>query len=340
MFSKPIRFSRLRLLVTVAGICAIAGGGGLAGLGIARLPAAQGIWFITAGAAVALLFVVALSLVVLLIKVESNTARQYTELRDIQEALTRHEGKLTAIAESARISDVAKRITHRQEELAALRSAISVETRQEEWEAAFHLVEQMKTRFGYLEEAERLTEEVVAARTDAMRTKMAEASALIEELFAQHSWTQAQREIERLRKALPDERRVVRLTEALNQRRQQHKEELLKTWDDALRRNDLDGGIAILKELDEHLTREEARKLEDAARGLFKEKLMQLGVQFKFAVGEQRWLDALEIGVQITEEFPNSRMAKEVQEHLVALRQRAGLPLTAEVTAGKRPEAP
>ena len=340
MLSKPIRFARLRLVVSVVAALAIVGGGVLVGLGLSRLSGPQGVWLIATGAAAMFLFVVAMSLVLLLIKVESNTARQYNALRDIHEALADHGNKLVEIAENVRISDAAKHITQREQERDALRRAIYDEVRREEWEAAFHLIEQMKTRFGHAEESERLGEEVIAARTDAMRNKMTQASARIEGLFAEHDWAQAEREIERLHKALPDERRVSRLADELKRRRQQRKEELLETWHEALRRNDLDAGIDILKELDSHLTREEARELEVSARGVFKEKLMQLGVQFKFAVSERRWLDALEIGVQITEEFPNARMAKEVQEHLVMLRQRAGLPLDAEVTAGKVPEQP
>ncbi len=339
MFSRPIRFSRLRLLASVVTVLTIVGGMVLVVLGIARISDPQGVWLIAAGAALAFLFVFAMSLVLLLIKVESNTARQYSELRDMQETLADHSHRLAEITENVRISDVAKHITHREEEGNALRKAIYDEVRREEWDVAFHLIEQMKTQFGYHEEAARIEEEVVTARTDTMRTKMAEASARIEGLLGAHEWAQAEREIERLHNALPDERRVARLAEELKQRRQQRKEELLTAWNEALRRNDLDGGINILKELDAHLTREEARELEDSARNLFKEKLAQLGVQFKFAVGEQRWLDALEIGVQITEEFPNSRMAKEVQEHLTVLRQRAGLPLTAEVTAGHQAAA-
>lgn len=334
MLSRRIRFSRLRLLVTVLTAVAVVGGVVLVVLGVWRRADPQGLLLIAAGAGSAVLFIVAYALVLLLIKVESNTARQYDELRDIQESLAQHRLKLSEIAESVRISDAAKHVTHREEECNALRRAIYDEVRREEWDAAFHLIEQMKTRFGYAEEAERLTGEVVSARTDAMRTKMAAATARIERLFADHNWVQAEKEISRLHKALPDERRVAKLAEELSRRRQQRKEALLKLWDEALRRNDLDAGINILRELDTHLSREEARDLEDSARSLFKEKLMQLGVQFKFAVGEERWLDALEIGVQITEEFPNSRMAKEVQEHLAALRQRAGLPMTVEVTAG------
>jgi hypothetical protein len=334
MISKPIRFSRLRFVISGVTALAVAGGGALVAWGVMHWADGQGLTSIISGGTLAFTFVAAWAVVFLLIKVESNTARQYSELRDIQDSLAKHEAKLAEISDNVRISDAAKHITHREEERDALRKAIYDEARREQWEAAFHLVEQMKTQFGYHEEAERLQEEMVTSRTEAMRTKMSQASAHIQKLFAEHDWTAAQREIDRLRKALPDERRVSRLADELEQRRGQRKEELLKAWNEALRRNDLDAGINVLKELDGHLTRSEARALEDAARSLFKEKLMQLGVQFKFAVGEQRWLDALEIGVQITEEFPNSRMAKEVQEHLVALRQRAGLPLSAEVTVG------
>ena len=332
MHSSPGRFSRLRLIVTVMTALAMAGGGVLLGLGASKLPAPQGMWMLAAGASAVCLFFVAAGLVSLLIKIESNTARQYGELRDIQETLERHREKLAELAESARISDDAKRITHREEERAALRNAIYDDVRREDWEAAFHLVEEMKTRFGYLEESERLRAEVTEARTESMRKKMAAAAARLEKLFAEHKWDQADKEIQRLRRALPDERRVARLEDELRERRQQHKADLLKSWNEALRRNDLDEGITILKALDAHLTREEARELEESARSLFKEKLMQLGVQFRFAVTERRWLDALEVGLQITEEFPNSRMAKEVQEHMNVLRQRAGLTTDVEVT--------
>jgi hypothetical protein len=50
------------------------------------------------------------------------------------------------------------------------------------------------------------------------------------------------------------------------------------------------------------------------------------------AVSEQRWRDALEVGLQITDEFPNSRMASEVAEKIDVLRRRAGL--VADVTTG------
>ena len=71
------------------------------------------------------------------------------------------------------------------------------------------------------------------------------------------------------------------------------------------------------------MTREEASQLEDTARGVFKAKLLDLGVQFRGAVTDKRWEDAIAVGEQIRTEFPNSKMAQEVTESADALRAKA-----------------
>ncbi len=132
---------------------------------------------------------------------------------------------------------------------------------------------------------------------------------------------------------MPDEPRVARLRRLYDERRAARKKELLDEWNQAVARNDVDGAINILKDLDTYLTREEARSLEESARNVFKAKLLQLGMQFQFAVNEQRWRDAIEVGLQIMDEFPNARMSKEVSEAMDGLRARAGL-ADVEITAG------
>ena len=84
-----------------------------------------------------------------------------------------------------------------------------------------------------------------------------------------------------------------------------------------------------LKELDQYLSPAEAKALQASARDVFKDKLLQLGVQFRFAVTEKRWHDALTIGMEIIHDFPNARMAGEVREALDTLRQRARQPASA-----------
>ena len=46
-------------------------------------------------------------------------------------------------------------------------------------------------------------------------------------------------------------------------------------------------------------------------------------MQFRFAVSERRWQDALDIGLELIRDFPNARMANEVREVMDTLRERA-----------------
>ena len=49
-----------------------------------------------------------------------------------------------------------------------------------------------------------------------------------------------------------------------------------------------------------------------------------LGARFKLAVSDHRWEDAIIVGQQIVQDFPNTRMAQEVREMLPSLRDRSG----------------
>ena len=53
----------------------------------------------------------------------------------------------------------------------------------------------------------------------------------------------------------------------------------------------------------------------------------QLQAQFAIHVHDKNWGEALRIGKQITDEFPNTRMAAEVREKLSVLQERAQQPL-------------
>jgi hypothetical protein len=133
-------------------------------------------------------------------------------------------------------------------------------------------------------------------------------------------------------KLFPRHERVLNLPAELTQRREARKQELLARWRSAVERNEIDDGIEILTELDPYLTSQEAAQLRESARDVFKARLLNLGVQFSLAVQEQRWRDALDVGLQIRQDFPNSRMAQEVTARLDVLRVRAGFVSDAEVT--------
>jgi tetratricopeptide (TPR) repeat protein len=323
MSMTPGRFSQLRWLQSAVLVLAMIGALVLIGLGLAGMGSNSDIWIVAAGAFVLLLFVVLMTFATLVLKMESTMARQLNALRDLHELMVKQAMQLDAVAENTKISDAAKSLARRDQELEALRTVIRGDIRNERWEAALKLIDEMERRFGYREEAERIREELDDARNDRIRTKLGEAIEMIESHFDSHQWERAQQEMDRLLRMFPDDARVQRLPERLKILKEEHKQSLRRAWDDAVRRNDTDHAIDILKELDQYMTSEEAQALQNSARHVFKEKLLQLGVQFRFAVNEKRWSDALATGLELVRDFPNARMAHEVREVIETLRERA-----------------
>ena len=225
--------------------------------------------------------------------------------------------------ERTRLSDAAKSLAHRDRDIEALRQAIAEDIQRGRWEAALNLADEIETRFGYKEEADSIREELDTAKDQAIQAKLAQAIEKIEADFQGHNWEHAEIEIDRLKVVLPGNARVAGLADRMNSLKEQHKQELRQAWDEAVRRSDTDLAIDILRELDQHLSSAEAHELQASARDVFKEKLLQLGVQFRFAVTEKRWQDALTSGLELIRDFPNARMATEVREVLDTLRERA-----------------
>lgn len=317
------RFSQLRWLQTVLCLAAVVGAGLLIVLGLTGYGSNPAVWMAAAGAFGLFVVVIAMTFAPLLVKIEANMMRQLSEMRDLSEAVAQHGRQLEQIAENTRISDAAKQVAHRQQEIEAVRNAIREDIRREDWEAALGLVEEIERRFGYRQEAERLREELDSARRDAIQKKLARAIEVIEGHFRAHQWDRAQNEIERLKHALPGDAKVLSLMDRMKLLQDQHKQALRAEWQEAVRRNDTDNAINVLKELDPYLSPAEAQSLQTEARNVFKEKLSQLGLQFQFAVNEKRWQDALRIGLDLVRDFPNARMAHEVREVLDTLRERA-----------------
>lgn len=328
------RFPQLRILIVAACAALMLTGAGLVVLGAAGYAANSGVWMGAAGITLILLAVVCIAAAPMLLKIETTLVRQITAMRDLQELLARNAALLEGIAENTRISDAAKSLARRDEELEALRRTIREDLRTERWEAALTLIDEMERRFGYKEEADRLREELDDARSERIQARLAEAIAMIDAHFAAHEWPRAQHEIDRLLHALPDDPGVLKLQDRMRTLKEEHKQELRLAWDDAVRRSDTDKAIDILKELDQYLSPAEAQVLQSTARHVFKEKLLQLGVQFRFAVSERRWQDALTTGLELIRDFPNARMANEVREVLDTLRERARGGAEPQVVAG------
>ena len=323
MYTPPSRYPQLKMILNMASGTALVAGFALLLLGVLGIGDNGSVWMVAAGLVLLLTTVLVMTAIPLALKIEAGLAHQLDQLKQVSDALERQATVLQSIEENTRISDAAKSLAHRDQELDALRAAIREDIRQRRWEAALALIDEMEQRHGFREEAEQIRDELDDARNRAIEAKLDEAIGLIETHFDEHEWGRAEFELNRLLRAVPDDSRVSRLRDRMEMLKKEHKTELLKAWDVAVERNDTDHAIDVLRELDQYLSTAEAESLQQAARSVFKEKLLQLGVQFRFAVTERRWQDALNCGLELVREFPNARMATEVREALDTLRDRA-----------------
>jgi hypothetical protein len=205
-----------------------------------------------------------------------------------------------------------------------MKNAIQEDINKKDWEAAYQLLEQMQSRFGYSREAAEFRQLIDSERAQAIKVIIDQTLAQVNNLCASFNWSEAQAILDGLVKQFPQNPEVIRLAEeTVNNKRDQHKTRLLASWNEAVQNGEVDRGIELLRQLDQYLTPSEAEALAESARGVFKAKLQNLGANFSIAVTEKNWSGALELGQQIVAEFPNSRMAKEVQSKLDILTQRA-----------------
>ena len=230
---------------------------------------------------------------------------------------------LKKLTDLTSLSDQAKSLIFRDREIEALRETVREDLMRQDYRTAEALIDAMENKFGYADEAGRLREEVAASRRATLAEKIDAAVSRIQQMIDRRDWARAGRESSRLLRLFPDDPKVASLPERVERARSQHKRELLQAYGEAVRKDDLDRSIATLRELDSYLTPQEAAALAESARGVFKAKLHQLGVQFAIRITDQQWAEAVAVGDTIIKEFPNSRMAQEVRDRIDLLRMHA-----------------
>jgi hypothetical protein len=230
---------------------------------------------------------------------------------------------LESLAGVASLSDKAKGIIYHERELEALREAIHHHLMLQDYDAASALITAMDREFGYVEEARRLRDEVTASRKATVDEQVDASLRRFQEILDRHDWTRAAREAQRMMHLMPNNERIAQLPRKVDVARAAYKRQLLQDYGEAIRKNDVDRSIELLRQLDLYLTPSEAVALQESARGVFRAKLQNLQLQFTMSVNDQRWADAVATGEQIVRDYPNSRMAMEVREKMSLLRSRA-----------------
>lgn len=254
-------------------------------------------------------------------RLKDSTSR----LQEVSKALERIGDRLEELCQSTRLSEKAKAIAFRDAERNSLQEAVIQKLNAGNYEAAYELIDEIGRRPEYQDLAEQLRTQADRFRQNLREQKIEPIIAQIERLLDEGQWSKASVQIEGLIKAYPDSERARSMRQCFHIKREERKKALLSAWDEAVRRQDTDRSLEILKELDRFLTPNEALALQEAARDVFRTKLHNLGVKFSLAVSDRHWAEALAVGQQIIAEFPNSRMAEEIRGKLDILKQNVQL---------------
>ena len=247
------------------------------------------------------------------------------KLEEVTGALEKISAELTQINHITRVSETAKSIVFRDADQQSLREAVFDRLQQKDFDGANEIIEQIAQRSEYKEIAEQLRAQAGHYHDATDHERFEQVAAHIEKLINDCHWARASAQIEGLIKTHPESERAKVLRQTLLDRKQDRKRILLAAWDDAVKRQETDRSLDILRELDFYLTPNEGLALQEAARDVFRTKLHNLGVQFAIAVTEKQWVGAMDIGQQIVNDFPNSKMSEEIRGKLSVLQQNVQL---------------
>jgi hypothetical protein len=233
--------------------------------------------------------------------------------------------ELSRINHSTRVSETAKAIAFRDVDRQSLREAVFDKLQQQDFGAANEIIAEIAERPEYRDLAEQLRAQCDRYHDATDQERVNQIIIHIEKLFDDYQWGRASAQIEGLIKTHPESEKAKAMRQVLYDRKQGRKRVLLAAWDDAIQTQETDRSLEILKELDSYLTPNEALALQEAARDVFRTKLHNLGVQFSIAVTEKQWTKALDVGQQIINDFPNSKMSGEIRDKLDVLTQNVQL---------------
>jgi len=269
-----------------------------------------------------LIFIIALLIMLSQVSGIMNTLRDNsTKMEEAAKALQNIHQGLQQINQGTRVSEVVKAIAFRDEERESLREAVFDKLKERNFDGAYEIVDEIAGHAGYRSLAEELRREVDQYRDATEDERLDQTIAHIEALFESAQWAKASVQIESLIRTHPNSEKAKGMRQQLVERKEQHKRTLLSAWDNAIRRQETDRSLEILRELDMYLTPNEALALQEAAKDVFRTKLHNLGVQFAMAISDKQWSSALDVGQQIIRDFPNSRMSSEIREKLHVLQQ-------------------
>jgi len=241
---------------------------------------------------------------------------QVLQLKRIQETLDK-------IQETMLITDAARKALFHETEVGLLRRRVDEMIARGDYDGALDFCDAVEKAFESAEEAETFRHRVLRSRQEHHEMEIHGALEQFDRLLMMRDWAHAHQEAARIRRRYPESDFLPELDKRIHAAREAHKQELMGRFNDATGRDDVDRSMALLKELDRYLTRDEAAVMAERAQQIVERHRDNLSTRFKMAVNDHRWREAIEIGDLIKTEFPNSKMAEEVNSMIDVLRNRA-----------------
>lgn len=261
---------------------------------------------------------------------DERMARTLSDLADV----------VRRVDESAALSPDARRVLNRRQERELLCRAIEEDIQSQAWDAAIVLCNELAGRFGYRADAEEFRTRIEMARSEIMDRRVTDAIARLDGLIVQRRWDVALQEAARIGRLFPESPRVENLRARVQQARGVYREDLERRFLEAARGERTDEAMSLLKELDGYLSESDAERFREVARGVVTKARENLGAQFKQSVQARDGRTAVLLGRRIINEFPNTRMAQEVQQIWEAILAMANAGGTTPSTTAAAPGEP
>ena len=276
------------------------------------------VWFI----GLLILIIAVIAILTRAFKIQHVLEENNAKLEEFAELLKKNHAVLTHIDQNSRLGESVKQVAFRDAHRQVLREIVFDKLQQKDFDATYEIIDEIAHNTSYKQLADQLRQDADRYRLATDAERINQIIAHVEKLLEDHQWTKASVQLEKLIKAQPQSENALQLRQKLLDKKQERKRILLTAWDDAVKRQDTDRSLEILRELDLYLTPNEGLALQEAARDVFMTKLHNLGVQFSLAVSDKEWAKAYRTGRQIISDFPNSKMSEEIRERMDVLNKR------------------
>ena len=230
---------------------------------------------------------------------------------------------LRLIQQQTMLSDRAKQVLYRKDELGMLRLAIEEDIARADYDAALKICNDMAELYGYREEAESFRNSIEQFRRKQYLHQVNAEMEAFNMMLDSCNWNGAHEAAARMRRLFPDAPQTHELEHRFHMARDSRKRDLESDFMRTVKEDDTTGAMDILKELDQYLNQADATRLSQVVQDLVGRHRDRISEQFKAAVNRHDWDSAISIAEVIMREFPNTRIAKEVSAMMEAIRHKA-----------------